>query len=254
MKQSIIANLLMIFLFNCNSIKKETSPIVSKNKVENVKIENNQEQSKTYGIDISMYQGEEVSELHKEKDSLTFIICKATEGITYTDPEFSYNWKTIKEKSFLRGAYHFYRSNDDPTEQAQNFLNAIKDIKNTDIPPIIDFEQGGIDTLQSLEEIQKRFKSFINQIESNLKCKPIIYTDVNTGNKYLKDSFFAEYPLWIANYTKNNTPDVPVAWQDKGWVIWQRTATYSLDGETDDLDLFHGDLQDLKEFISRSWQ
>ena len=105
-----------------------------------------------------------------------------------------------------------------------------------------------------MEEIQKTLKNFINQIESKLKCKPIIYTDVNTGNKYLKDSFFADYPLWIANYTKKDTPNLPIIWQDKGWVLWQKSATYSLDSKTDDLDLFHGNTQDLKEFISRSWQ
>lgn len=37
-----------------------------------------------YGIDISKYQGDEVAFLDKQKDSLSFIICKATEGITYT--------------------------------------------------------------------------------------------------------------------------------------------------------------------------
>ena len=62
-----------------------------------------------YGIDVSDFQGDEVDFLDKQKDSLSFVICKATEGITYTDPEFQNNWKTIPEKGFIRGAYHFYR-------------------------------------------------------------------------------------------------------------------------------------------------
>ena len=100
----------MAFLFSCNSTKKETSPIELKTKVENIGSKKYKKQPKIYGIDISMYQGKEVGEIHKKNDSLGFIICKATEGITYTDPDFSYNWKNIKEKSFIRGAYHFYRS------------------------------------------------------------------------------------------------------------------------------------------------
>ena len=47
------------------------------------------------GIDISKYQGDEVAMLNKHKDALSFIICKATEGVTFTDPDFIMNWKLI---------------------------------------------------------------------------------------------------------------------------------------------------------------
>jgi lysozyme len=168
-----------------------------------------------YGIDISKYQGDEITELSKQKDSLSFIICKATEGITYTDPKFSYNWKMIKEKSFIRGVYHFYRSDDDPIAQANHFTNTIASIKKSDIPPIIDFEEGGIDVSQSVEEVQHTLKIFINQLVKTLDRKPIIYTSVSTGNKYLNDSFFANYKLWIANYNGEKSPDFPNAWKKK---------------------------------------
>jgi lysozyme len=59
------------------------------------------------GIDISKFQGNEINQLNKQTDQLTFIICKATEGITYTDPDFKTNWPMIQSKGYVRGAYHF---------------------------------------------------------------------------------------------------------------------------------------------------
>ena len=212
----------------------------------------NKSQLSVYGIDISHHQNKQIESITKQKEGIGFIICKATEGVTYIDPEFSHNWKISKNKSFIRGAYHFYRCEDDPIEQAAHFLKTISDIKSTDIPPILDFEEGGIDKSQSIGEVQSALKKFLLEIEKKSKVKPIIYTDVNTGNTYLNDSFFADYPLWIANYNGKETPDLPNTWISKGWVFWQKTDKYIVDGKTDDFDKFNGNLVELKEFIKQS--
>lgn len=254
MKKIISLFVIVIFVFiGCKqSNKKEI--IAPKKEKESF----HSKQISVYGIDISKYQGGEVSELNKKKDSISFIICKATEGITYTDPKFSYNWSAIKEKGFIRGAYHFYRSNDEPVKQAQNFLNAIKGIEKTDIPPIIDFEIGGIvnksKNEKQIKETQDLLKIFISQIEEELKCKPIIYTSFNVGNTYLNDPFFANYPLWIANYTTKEKPNLPSVWKENSWSIWQKSDNYVLDGITDDLDKFNGNLQGFEAFVNKSWQ
>jgi len=206
-----------------------------------------------YGIDISHHQNNEIDSIIKSTDSLSFVICKATEGVTYTDPKFSKNWKTIKEHNFLRGAYHFYRCEDDPLTQATFFLETISDIKHTDIPPIIDFEEGGIDQSQSVEKIQSALQIFLNEIEKQLKCKPIIYTDLNTGNKYLNKSDFSDYPLWIANYNGKNSPDLPDTWKNAGWLIWQKNSTYKINSLNNDFDVFNGNLSDFKDFIKNSY-
>ena len=39
-----------------------------------------------YGIDISHHQNNEIDFISKTSDSLSFVICKATEGVTYTEP------------------------------------------------------------------------------------------------------------------------------------------------------------------------
>jgi len=206
-----------------------------------------------YGIDISHHQNNEIDSIIKSTDSLSFVICKATEGVTYTDPKFLKNWKTIKDHNFLRGAYHFYRCEDDPMTQATFFIKTISDIKNTDIPPIIDFEEGGIDPSQSVENIQLALQVFLNEIEKQLKCKPIIYTDLNIGNKYLNTNTFSEYPLWIANYNGKDAPNLPDAWKDKGWVIWQKYSSYKLNNLSNDFDIYNGNLSEFKAFIKNSY-
>lgn len=201
------------------------------------------------GIDISKFQGNEVVQLKDNHHNVTFIICKATEGITYTDPKFSSNWKAIKSEGFIRGTYHFYRSLDDPIKQADHYTNAISALTTSDIPPVVDFEQSGIEGNQTIEAIQQNLKSFLSRVESNLKRKPMIYTNLSVGNKYLNSEYFAEYALWIAEYSLNQEPQLPEAWNNKEWSFWQRSSDYKIEGTQNDFDLFNGTKAELLQFI-----
>lgn len=208
------------------------------------------EASITYGIDISKYQGDEMSLLTKENDSLNFVICRSSEGITYIDPTFSNNWKLCKEKGFIRGAYHFYISNDDPTAQAEHFASVISDLQDSDLPPVIDFEEGSIAAGSDKETVIEDLWKFIFLLEQKTGRTPIIYTDENIGNSYLTAARFANYPLWIANYTNAKTPSMPGAWEGSDWVLWQKSDTYKFENITDDFDCFNGSLDKLKAFIA----
>jgi lysozyme len=193
------------------------------------------------GIDISHFQGNEVDYLNKKGKQLDFIICKATEGVTYTDPDFKSNWDMIKQQGFVRGAYHFYHCADDPTQQANNYLTAIGNLSSTDFPPIVDFEENSIDQGCSKSTIQKNLLQFLTILEQKTGRKPILYTDTNIGNSEISDPSFANYPLWIADYNPGNTPTVPSVWKNVSWTLWQKTQSYSLDTYTNDFDVFNGD-------------
>ena len=52
----------------------------------------------------------------------------------------------FKKKSFLRGAYHYFRPNENSTLQAQNFIKNVK-LQPGDLPPILDIEK--ISNIQS---------------------------------------------------------------------------------------------------------
>lgn len=206
----------------------------------------------TYGIDISKYQGDEIELMDKATDSLNFVICRSTEGVTYTDPKFASNWTTAKEKGYIRGAYHFYRSDDSPEQQAANFLKAIKDLEDTDLAPIIDFENQSIAEGANKEKVIEDLWKFIFIVEEKSGRKPIIYTNVNIGDNYLTAFRFANYTLWVANYTTAENPTMPGAWKGMDWVLWQKTDDYHFDKIQDDFDIFNGSLIDLKTMIAES--
>jgi lysozyme len=73
------------------------------------------------GIDVSDHQGT-VDWNAVRQTGMVFAFIKATDGITWTDPDFATNWSGATAANLLRGAYHFYETDDDPTAQAQNFL------------------------------------------------------------------------------------------------------------------------------------
>lgn len=201
------------------------------------------------GIDISHYQGDEIDYLNKKGNQLTFIICKATEGVTVTDPDFSTNWKMISENGFVRGAYHFYHCADDPTQQADYFLAALGTLSKTDFPPIVDFEENSIDKSCSASDIQKNLLQFLKILEQKSGRKPILYTDTNIGNSQITNSAFAGYRLWIADYNPGTSPALPTVWKNSTWTIWQKTPNYSLETYTNDFDVFNGSDSDFIQLL-----
>lgn len=205
--------------------------------------------AQAYGIDISKYQGDEIDFIDKKQDTLAFVICKATEGITMVDPDFKNNWATITKKGFTRGAYHFYHCGDDPVKQANHFLSAVDSFSSADFPPIIDFEETSIDKNCAVTQIQKNLLVFLATIKTKTGRTPIIYTDNNMGAKYLSDTAFAAYPLFIADYQNGNKPRLPGAWKNKQWAIWQKSESYVIHSTTDDFDIFNGTIHDLNRFI-----
>ena len=125
--------------------------------------------TQTKGIDISKFQGHEINDITTSNTDLNFVICKATEGITYTDPNFEENWNTITQQGFVKGAYHFYRTNDAPQPQANNFLNALGDLPKTAFSPIVDFEEGSIVGTQTTDQIISDLLSFLDILEQKYK-------------------------------------------------------------------------------------
>ncbi|WP_053004269.1 GH25 family lysozyme [Flavobacterium sp. ABG] len=203
-----------------------------------------------FGIDISRYQGNEISFLTKQTDKLSFVICKATEGITYTDSNFSTNWQAIQTKGYVRGAYHFYHCNDDPAKQAAHYLQTVGSILDTDFPPIVDFEGVSIDPGINSENIQPNLLQFLTLLQQKTGRKPILYTTNNTANKYLTNPEFANFYLWIADYS--NSLALPTIWKSTGWILWQKSASYMLDDQLNDFDVFNGDANAFSEFIQSS--
>jgi len=197
-----------------------------------------------YGIDISHYQGDVVKTLNSS-DHLHFVICKATQGMTYIDPDFKSNWNMIKEQGLIRGTYHFYVSQDDPTKQAAHFVSTLSDLSASDIAPVLDIEQGSMSSSVSSERMEKDILIFLKAVEDKTGRKPILYTDYSFAQENFKNSELAEYDLWLAEYSSAEQPKIPDLWKEKGYKIWQKSESYNLDSEKTDYDEHNGSLEDL---------
>lgn len=197
-----------------------------------------------HGIDVSKHQGtidwKRVSRMNKNGISISFAFIKATEGITRQDHKFEANWKQAAQNNILRGAYHFYYPSRDADKQADNFIKTVK-LSDGDLPPVVDIE---LSNGRSAKKITEGLKVFIERLEKHYSVKPIIYTNINFYNTYLKGSF-EEYPLWIAGYFDHdrfynefNTP----------WILWQHSERGKVDGIRGNVDfnVYKGSLEKLK--------
>lgn len=204
------------------------------------------------GLDISKYQGNLLKDIEK-LDTLHFVICKATQGITIVDEEFNYNWKKLKEYNVIRGAYHFYMSNDEPAAQATHFLKTVGNLENKDIPLIVDIEEASIIGKVNSDTLQSKLLAFLQLVEKHSRRKPIIYTDRYFADTWLRKDTFALFPLWLAQYSRKPSPILPKTWKKAGHVFWQKSDAFSIDSRKSDFDIFNGNGRDFAAFIKRTY-
>ncbi len=195
------------------------------------------------GMDVSKYQGTinwgglKSPETHNFNIGFAFI--KASEGTLKKDPFFDYNWLNAAQNGVKRGAYHFYRPNEDVYLQAQNFMSVVR-LSPGDLAPVIDVETHGS---VSEEKFQRDLKIFISLLEQHYNVKPIIYTGYRFYHNHLQSAEFQKYPFWIAHY---GTQDLP--FRDH-WKFWQFTCTGRVKGINHhvDLNVFKGGYAELNK-------
>ena len=197
-----------------------------------------------HGIDVSKHQGkidwERVSQMKKDGIRISFTFIKATEGITRQDNKFETNWKQAGRNDILRGAYHFYYPSRDADKQADNFIRMVK-LSKGDLPPVVDIEYSNG---RSAKTICEGLKAFCNRLEHEYSVKPIIYTNINFFNTYLKDSF-DDYPLWIAGYYEHERFYNEF---NTRWIIWQHSEQGKVDGIAGkvDFNVFRGSIENFR--------
>lgn len=190
-----------------------------------------------HGIDVSRYQKqiswEEVKAMQAGDIQLGFAFIKATEGNDYLDPYFKRNWKRSKQAGMIRGAYHFFIATRDGKVQARNFMNRVE-LESGDLPPVLDVEQ--IFTATPIE-LRKEVEDWLDVVENYYSVKPIIYTNVDFYEKYLK-GYFDDYPLWVAHYLQPHQPRI-----SRDWSFWQHSEQGRVNGIVSkvDFNVFNGD-------------
>jgi len=189
----------------------------------------------TFGFDVSQFQGKinwnEVDSL-EHKFPLQYVFIRATAGNNKKDIRFDENWAAAKNHHFIRGAYHYYRPNENSLEQAANFIRSVR-LQKGDLPPVLDVEK--FPKNQSIDSLKLGLQRWLKKVDEHYKVRPIIYTSEKYYNDFLKEDF-PEYAFWVANYNffvENIKND---------WLFWQFTEKAKLNGieERVDVNIYNG--------------
>lgn len=151
-----------------------------------------------------------------------FVIIRAGQN-SWVDSKCAVNMQGAKNAGLPRGTYWFYDSRATPQSQAALYIKTLNGDLG-ELPLFADFEENYGGAYRG----SGNWKIFINELHRLAPNKKI---GIYTAYYYFTDtcaagdkSFFAQYPLWIANYGVS-TPRIPAPWT--GWKFWQYTSTGS---------------------------
>lgn len=240
-----------VMLFSCSHSKKDISnsrasvePTQKTQEPETVKtLETMTVEGKPLkGIDVSHFSLD-VDWHEVKRQGYHFAFAKATEGVDSPDPMFDEHWRGMKQAGLIRGAYHFYVTEDEPKAQAQFFIETVT-LEPGDFVPVVDIELIGKGTTPGLI---KRLKTFLSIIETHYGRTPIIYTGLHFWDKHM-NSHFGHYPLWVAEYGVSD-PVLPKGW--KNWHFWQWKENALVKGveKNADLNIFNHKEKDFESLL-----
>lgn len=173
------------------------------------------------GVDISKWQGGEFDVSNED-----FVIVKATEGKTYTDPYFHHNIRKALSFNKLIGAYHYARpENNSPKQEAKKFVDEVGEYIGKCVLAL-DWEGTALQypVTWALEWLQ--------EVERLTGVKPLIYCSQSVI-KNLQIIADNGNGIWCAKWNTENKPNVKPF---SVLAIWQYTST------PHDKDIFYGDV------------
>lgn len=188
------------------------------------------------GLDLSTWQSVGTGD-----GDYDFIICKATEGVGYTDPKCDQHYQRAKAQGKLLGVYHFARPGyNDPIAEADWFVHEIQGYIGEAIL-ILDWE------VEATWNVGWA-KRWLDRVYELTGVKPMIYMSGSVVNANDWSSVVAgDYGLWIAYWPNeyqygDGWPTDPSqmtygigAWPF--WAIWQFSSRNgSLDCDVAQMD------------------
>jgi GH25 family lysozyme M1 (1,4-beta-N-acetylmuramidase) len=176
------------------------------------------------GIDVSYAQGSFNWGAYRNK--ISFGMCKVTEGLTITDPDWVHNWNSIwslnSTHTLPRFAYHFFHASDDPAKQAERFVSTVKThglLAGDNL--VLDLEateSNGTNDHVAPATVAARGRQFLEHLDRLVSgTRVLVYTNpsfAEAGNCAGMNS----WALWIAHYGVSK-PTVPKPWSN--WTFWQ---------------------------------
>ncbi|KAG6897420.1 hypothetical protein C0992_001734 [Termitomyces sp. T32_za158] len=194
------------------------------------------------GIDVSSYQPG-INWSTVKANGVEFAYIKATEGTSYTSPEFSNQYIGATNIGIIRGGYHFARPDISSGATQATFFLAHGGGWSADgitLPGALDIEYnpyGATCYGLSASAMVSWIGDFSNTYHANTGRYPVIYTTTDwwttcTGNYA---GFANDNPLWIARYA-SSIGTLPAGWAYT--TFWQYADAGANPG---DQDIFNGD-------------
>jgi lysozyme len=219
-------------------------------------------------IDISHLVDVTDFTLVRRHSNILGVLHKTSEGGDWVDPLYSSRRPQAEAAGLLWGAYHFGTRQYSGADQAAAFLAAAQPGPRTLMA--LDFEPNERHRDNSMDVAEA--EAFVRAIYQATGRLPLVYTHPSwaDGEVYGRtgmslrqpvrpDSILAQCDLWLADYREQ--PEVPVAWSDRGWRLWQYagndgpddaaygSASHSVAGvDHCDRNLFAGDVAALHQF------
>jgi lysozyme len=167
---------------------------------------------------------------------ISFAIIQSNWGVQQYPRFFNREWPKIRQAGLVRGAYFFLRLPQygkwpvDPALQAQAAVKTIKNLDQSDLPPVMDIEYSegerkhknpplGATGQQVLDGVRKAWRV----LKDAYKVAPILYTSARIWCSYvgnLPAPDLVESPLWLTPYPfSEHKPAVldPKVFAPGGW-------------------------------------
>jgi len=183
------------------------------------------------GDDVSSHQSLIGYQKHVDAEPFDFVIVRIGDGIHVTrsvasqrlDSRWKANWQGFKGKT-ARGSYYYFRGSEDPQDQADVVINALKH-DHGEVAFFADLEYPYMQTPPPWYIMRPKFKEFVLSVDEGLKPfwkeKTGMYSSVRgwslLGNKC--DFDLTGRALWVASWD-TFYPTIPIEWQGR-WDFWQ---------------------------------
>ena len=184
-------------------------------------------------IDIS--RGVNVSDFRRVKQSgILAIIHKASEGGDYADTACAARRPAAEAAGLLWGTYHYGTGQSSGAQQAAFFLANSRPGPKTLLALDLEANENNPSNSMRLDQAE----AFVRAVAEATGRLPVVYvhptwangdplpnSGLSLGDRITPASILARCPLWVADY--HESPEVPAAWADRGWKLWQYAADES---------------------------
>lgn len=181
--------------------------------------------SNAKGIDV--YAGDGQIDWQKVLDSgISFAFIKASQGASWVDKSFNFNWTRCGQVGITRAPYHFFTGDAGGVQQAHHAMSVVT-LPPRSLPWILDLEQAGH---LSPSDLAENALHWLQEVEMVTQRAPIIYGPrdflaTNLGG----NAAFARYPLYLA-HPGSSVGTLPAPWTE--WAFWQSAFGETAQGWT----------------------